>query len=178
MLNPRSVFRAPPVAPVQGLATRGPAAAARATGGRVPVITTDEGVTTPAPQGPTGLASLTGDMQREIENTESPDELNWKMAQAGEELGILFRGEDDLSGEGDVLSGSEGTEVLVGGEDSGGEKTTMDDGRKLELGGVFQDQPQVSVPFMDRTVAATPMGTDAQMAQYEADLLKAAQAPA
>ena len=51
-------FQAPPVAPVRGLATRGPAAAARATGGRVPVITTDQGLTAPAPQGPAGLAYI------------------------------------------------------------------------------------------------------------------------
>ena len=87
MLNPRSVFRAPPVAPVQGLATRGPAAAASATGGRIPVITTDQGVTAPAPQGPAGLASLTSDlvgsMQDEIDATSNIDELLPKMLGAG-----------------------------------------------------------------------------------------------
>jgi len=108
-------------------------------------------------------------MQREIENTESPDELNWKMAQAGEELGKLFRGEDDLSGEGDVLSGGEGTEVLVGGED---ETTTMDDGRVLKIGGGWDE---VSVPFRQGTVAATPMATGAETAELEAGLLKAAE---
>ena len=156
-------FLARPVAPVQGLATRGPAAAARATGGRVPVITTDQGVTTPAPQGPSGLASLTRNMQQEIEDTESPDELNWKMAQAGEELGKLFRGEDDLSGGGDVLSGggdvlsgggdvlsgSEGTEVLVGGETK-----TMDDGRVLKLGSFFQSQDSSALPADSLEMAA------------------------
>jgi hypothetical protein len=69
MLNPRSVFRAPPVAPVQGLASRGPAAAASATGGRVPVITTDQGVTAPAIEGPTGLAALKMNTQRQEQAT-------------------------------------------------------------------------------------------------------------
>ena len=142
-------FLARPVAPVQGLATRGPAAAARATGGRVPVITTDQGVTTPAPQGPSGLASLTRNMQQEIEDTESPDELNWKMAQAGEELGKRFRGEDVLSGGGDVLSGSEGTEVLVGGETK-----TMNDGRVLKLGSFFQSQDSSALPADSLEMAA------------------------
>ena len=167
-------FLARPVAPVRGLATRGPAAAARATGGRVPVITTDQGVTTPAPQGPSGLASLTRNMQQEIEDTESPDELNWKMAQAGEELGKLFRGEDDLSGGGDVLSGSEGTEVLVGGETK-----TMDDGRVLKLGSFFQSQDSSALPADSLEMAADQLievpteETDPLLAEYEKSLADA-----
>ena len=117
MLPPRSAFRAPPVAPVQGIAARGPAAAASATGG-VPVITTDQGVKVPAPPRPAGLESLVTNMQQEVRDLKGPEDLpklNYKMAKTGEDLGRRFRGE--IPGGEDVLSGGEGDEVLVGGED-------------------------------------------------------------
>ena len=94
------VFQAPPVAPVRGLATQGPGAAARATGTVPPIPLSMRGVNIPAIEVPTGLASLTGGMQRqnqaatatsdlvgsmqdEIEGTDNIDQLLPKMLGAG-----------------------------------------------------------------------------------------------
>jgi len=98
MLPPRTAFRAPPVAPVQGIAARGPAAAASATGG-VPVITTDQGVNVPAPAGPAGLESLVTNMQEEIKQA-NPDELIGMLGNTGIMLGGLARGEKPGGGGG------------------------------------------------------------------------------
>jgi|TARA_R110002020_G_scaffold223290_1_gene432328 hypothetical protein len=116
MLPPRSAFRAPPVAPVQGIAARGPAAAASATGG-VPVITTDQGVNVPAPPRPAGLESLVTNMQEEIKQA-NPDELIGMLGNTGIMLGGLARGEKPGAGGGeegsyvDPISG----EVVIRGE--------------------------------------------------------------
>ena len=195
-------FLARPVAPVRGIATRGPAAAARATGG-VPVITTDQGVNVPAPQGPAGLPSLTRNMQQEIEDTESPDELNWKMAQAGEELGRLFRGEQPGGGqpgggqpgmfggtsfsEADILAEEDPRTALVQAADAGvvipassSDEISHDD-RVYEVGGAWRDptQAQANVPYMDSLVADAPTEeTDPLLAEYEKSLAKTMGAPA
>ena len=111
-------FQAPPVTPVRGLATRGPAAAARATGGRVPVITTDQGLTAPAIEGPAGLAALkselVGSMQDEIEGTDNIDQLLPKMLASG-----IATKNAALEG-----TGYETGSFLAG----SGEKTISDDG--------------------------------------------------
>ena len=90
-LNPRlglqRAFQAPPVARPTGLAQRAPEAMSRATGGA-------QGTSA-------GLSSLVSNMQKEVGSLggkEDLPKLNMKMAQAGEGLGRLFRGESSEGG--------------------------------------------------------------------------------
>ena len=130
-LNPRVAFQAPQIVGPQGLASQGPAAAARATGG-VPPIAMGQGVNMPAPQVPAGLAALQSqnqaaqgtenlivNMQNEVGNAANSSELNPMLLGAGT---AMRQGADKLAGGG-------GDESLVGG--SPGEDM-LDDGSYAE----------------------------------------------
>ena len=104
-------FQAPPPVVPQGLATRAPSAMARATGTG---MTTNQGEKIPGLQGrgagrDTGLGSLVSDMTQEIDNTSTPDELNYTMAQAGTELRKQLTGESEA----EILAGQDNRTFLA-----------------------------------------------------------------
>ena len=106
-------FQAPPPVVPQGLATRAPSAMARATGTG---MTMNQGQRVPGLQGrgagrDTGLGSLVSDMAKEIDNTSTPEELNSKVLQAGQEMNRLYGAGPNMQ---EDLSGQEGDDVLVG----------------------------------------------------------------
>ena len=110
-------FQAPPPVVPQGLATRAPSAMARATGTG---MTTNQGEKIPGLQGrgagrDTGLGSLVSDMTQEIDNTSTPDELNYTMAQAGTELRKQLTGESEA----EILAGQDNRTFLAQAMDAG-----------------------------------------------------------
>jgi hypothetical protein len=159
-LNPRAAFQAPQIVGPQGLASQGPAAAARATGG-VPPIAMGQGVNMPAPQVPAGLAALQSqnqaaqgtenlivNMQNEVGNAADSSELNPMLLGAG---AAMRQGDDRLSGGG-------GDESLVGG--SPGEDM-LDDGSYSEASSASSALPVIPDNITNeqaRTIARETMG--------------------
>lgn len=145
-LNPRlglqRAFQAPPVARPTGLAQRAPEAMSRATGGA-------QGTSA-------GLSSLVSNMQKEVGSLggkEDLPKLNMKMAQAGEGLGRLFRGESSEGG---------GQPGMFGGP-SFSEQQILSE----------QDPRTALTAAMDKGVLTAAQSSAQPMASAKADLLNA-----